>query len=372
MPDPVEPIAPATETPAVPAAPVTPEAATLVTPKSDNPYADELAAKIASANAIYSAKDEPVAASTDAAPEPEAEVVTEPVAVEEPVIEPVAEPEAPAKIEVPEAAGDRIRFKDAQDEKIAKLKRDHPEMSFAQCEQFIKGTPPAATEAPVAEDPEAIELTEIEAKLNEHAEAGSLMTPEIRSLQRRESELLAKREAQALVAPIMQKEAEREVKAFNEARAASVDRVQKSVAAMYQEGTPLNEEAREIYANMQNPEHPDYIAGIAKKPNAPELVSGRALNSLAEKIAARDGISFADAYAAQKGNPISVQPVKTAAPTTKPVPPVTAARKPAVTAPGNVATRTPDRAKSPDEVQAELDAMNPIQRFEALFGKKIA
>lgn len=368
MTDPVESApTPAPKAPAAPAAPVTPvvETPAPAAPVQDE-YHAELAANIASARATLTAKDEPVATEEAA---PETEVAPEPETTEE--VAPVVEPEPP-KIEVPEGS-DRVRFSNDQDAKIARLKRDHPEMTFAQCEEFIKGKQAPAGEVAPQADPAADELAQVQAALDAHAEAGDLPTPEIRKMQRRESELLAEQRAQAIVAPLLAKEQERQAKekasedkAFEETRVASGKKAAILFPEAYKKGSELYEKVIAHKNAMEDPSHPDH--SLFDKADLPELLIGRIAVEHAEEVAKRDGIPFADAYAAIKGNLISVQPEKSAAPS-KQAPPVTAARKPAVTAPGNVATRTPDRAKTDAEKQAELDAMTPVQRFEALFGK---
>lgn len=367
MPDPVEPIAaPVVETPAAPVSTPVATKPAAEAPKYQNDYAAELAATIAQTQAVLSAKDEPAPVATEPEPEvvTEPEIAADPETTEEvaPVTEPVVEP---PKVEVTEGS-DRIRFKDEQDAKIARLKRDHPEMSFAECEQFIKGKQAPAEQA-VETDPVSAELADVQAALDAHADAGDLPTPEIRKMQRRENELLAKIEAQKLVAPLIAKEQERESKAFDAERVASGKKAAILFPEAYKDGSELHAMVVARKNEMTSFDHPDNH--LFSRSDLPEILVGKIAVEYADLVSKRDGIPFGDAYAALKGNLISVQPEKSAAQTTKQVPPVPAARKPAVTAPGNAATRTPDRPKTAAEVQAELDAMNPEERFIAMFGR---
>lgn len=373
MPDPTAPAEVFPETAAVEA----PAAAPVVTPPVEttpaaarvDDYAAELRAAAAEARTALT-KEEVVETPTDVVPETAAEVVaeTEPVVTEPVVTEPVVEEEelhAPERIRLT-GLSDRSKLLADAASRLAKAEG----IEFD--EAMARVAPPKTEAAPVVAqpDPAADELAEIQTALDAHAEAGDLPTPAIRKLQLRESEILAEVAAQRLVAPLKQKEAEREQHSLTTAQTASGEKMKQEAPTAYQKGSPLNLEAQEVYENMQTPGHPDYIPGLDKTSNAAEVVIGRALNSLAQKISARDGISFGDAYAALKGNPISVQQVKTVAPTPT-TPAVTAVRKPAVTAPGNVRTAAPDRAKTQPEIEAELAAMDPGQRFEALFGRPL-
>lgn len=374
VPDPIAPaevipeaaVVPATEP--IAAAP-TPEAvpAPAVRGKVENDFGDDIDRELAAADAIING--------TAPAKEPQP-VIEAPAAEVAPVIETEAAPEieptaAPVVEDDAVRAIERPRLKDPTDQLVAGMKLKHPDWSWAQCETAVSGP---EVEAPVEQvDSLAEELAEIKSKLILDAKSGNLNSEQIEELRWRASEIMAEQKTQERVAPLLAKEAEREEQEFTTARAASRANVEKNAPAMYQEGTPLIEEAREVWVNMQDPQHPSYIPGIQDKRNAPEIVMATATISLAEKIAARDNIPFDQALLLAKGKPLSApQPVKTAAapPTT---PPVTAARKPAVTAPGSVSTRQPDRAPTAAELEKALkDETDPEKIDEILRGSYAA
>lgn len=363
MPDPIAPEVP--ESAVVPAA--EPVVAPVETPAVaqpvlrgvvENDYAAQMERELAEVDSIISAKPAPEVAA--AVPEPVVEPeVTPPVVEAEPVVAAVV---TPPPADEPRAI-ERPRLKDPTDQLIAGMKLAHPDWTWAQCEGAVRGPEP---EAPIVQpDPIADELTEVQAALDAHAEAGDLPTPDIRRMQKRESELLAEQAAQRLVAPLRAKEAAREEQAFESARTESAAKVEKDSPDFYKEASPLNEEAREVYANMRNPEHPEYMPGIESKKNAPEIINGRAAISLAEKIATRDGIPFDQALLIAKGKPLSApQPVKTAA-APPPTPTPTTARKP-VTAPGTATTRTTDRAPTAEEVEKQLKDETDPEKIDAI------
>lgn len=328
--------------------------------KVENDYADALAAQLEATTAIFTAK--PTIKSEEAAPvtpEPEPVVVPETPAPTEPVT-----PAAPPPAEAPEGI-DRMRFKTETDKLIGGMKVKHPDWSWAECEAAVNGP---EVEPPSAQvDLAADELAQIEAALNAHAEAGDLPTPEIRKMQRREAELLAEQKAQALVAPLLAKEEERETKAFESDRMTSKKTAEGQFPSGYTEGSELNAQFKIEVENAMDANHPDYIPGIAGKVNAPEILLGRAAIAQAEKDAAAKGIPFGDAYAALKGKPLSATPqAKAAASITTPTPPVTPARKPSVTAPGNAGTRSPDRPATGTELEATLRSTTDIDELDRI------
>lgn len=329
--------------------------------KVENEYADRLQADLEAASAVFTAK--PAVKEEAAAPVEPEPVTTE--ATDPPVAEPVAvEPVVAKTADEPPEAIERMRFKTDTDKLIGGMKAKHPDWSWAQCEAAVNG--PAAEPA-ITTDPAVDELAKIQATLDAHAEAGDLPTAAIRQMQRREAELLADQAAQKLVQPLLAKEQEREEKVFLSDREASKTKAAGQFPTGYTEGSPLNEQFKVALANATDPDHPDHIPGITGKANAPEVLLGRAAIALAEKEAAEKDIPFADAYAALKGKPLSATPqAKAAASITTPPPAATPVRKPVVTAPGNVGTRTPDRAKTGAEIEATLKSSTDIDELDAI------